>query len=313
MKRAYRRSPRGEWGRADLQDDADPWKLSARTKRDLELKPEIQRVFAENFEVYGARKVWRQTVRENFNVARCTVERPMADLGLHGVIRGKPNGTVVQDKATLCLLERVNRAFHAPGPFIAVASCSIRARGLNSLHPLYRAFGGRRHREPAVGSVGHSYDNALADSISDLYRPKSFIAEERYYAMLEEPAGPRDSNLTVSGKPGAVHSEGNAKGQAHSSIPPCQSSFSLSGQKHLHPPAPKIAAVDSGLHCCNPLKRGPPARRHRQRCTHPGSSVLATHAGRRDRGIAQSTGISGRGSFHRIRMAADIRKIAPST
>ena len=30
----------------------DPAKLSARAKRDLELKPAIERVFAENFEVY---------------------------------------------------------------------------------------------------------------------------------------------------------------------------------------------------------------------------------------------------------------------
>ena len=78
---------------------ADSEKLSARAKQDLELKPEIKRVFAENFEVYGARKVWRQMLREGFTVARCTVERLMADLGLHGVIRGKPIRTTVQDKA----------------------------------------------------------------------------------------------------------------------------------------------------------------------------------------------------------------------
>jgi transposase InsO family protein len=68
----------------------DPAKLSAQARRDMALKPEITRVFAENFEVYGARKVWRQLVREGFGVARCTVERLMADLGLQGVIRGKP-------------------------------------------------------------------------------------------------------------------------------------------------------------------------------------------------------------------------------
>ena len=95
---------------------ADPEKLSARAKRDLKLKPEIERVFAENFEVYGARKVWRQMVREGFTVARCTVERLMADLGLHGVIRGKPVRTTVQDKAAPCPLDRVNRVFHAPAP-----------------------------------------------------------------------------------------------------------------------------------------------------------------------------------------------------
>jgi putative transposase len=39
-------------------------------------------VFAENFAVYGARKVWRQLGREGFNVARCTVERLMKDMGV---------------------------------------------------------------------------------------------------------------------------------------------------------------------------------------------------------------------------------------
>jgi len=64
----------------------DPEKLSARAKRDLALKPEIERVFAENFEVYGARKVWRQMLRDGFAVARCTVERlvqPSPAAGAH--------------------------------------------------------------------------------------------------------------------------------------------------------------------------------------------------------------------------------------
>jgi putative transposase len=69
---------------------ADPTKLSARAKRDDALRPEIRRVFKENFEVYGARKVWRQLGREGIPVARCTVERLRADLGLQGAIRGKP-------------------------------------------------------------------------------------------------------------------------------------------------------------------------------------------------------------------------------
>lgn len=41
----------------------DPARLSARAKRDLELKPEVARVFAENYEVYGVRKVWRPQIR----------------------------------------------------------------------------------------------------------------------------------------------------------------------------------------------------------------------------------------------------------
>jgi putative transposase len=93
---------------------ADPEKLSARAKRDLALKPEIERVFAENFEVYSVREVWRQMVREGFGVSRCTVERLMSDLGLYGVIRGKPLRTVVQDKAAPCPRDNVNLVFHAP-------------------------------------------------------------------------------------------------------------------------------------------------------------------------------------------------------
>jgi len=34
---------------------ADPAKLSARARRDMALQPEIARVFAQNFEVYGVR------------------------------------------------------------------------------------------------------------------------------------------------------------------------------------------------------------------------------------------------------------------
>jgi len=91
-------------------------KLSARARRDLALKPEIARVFAENFEVYGVRKVWRQLGREGFSVARCAVARLMKSMGLQGVIRGKPVKTTVQDKAAPCPLDRVNRQFHAPAP-----------------------------------------------------------------------------------------------------------------------------------------------------------------------------------------------------
>jgi putative transposase len=78
-----------------------------RAKRDLALKPEIERVFAENFEVYGARKVWRQLNREGVAVARCTVERLMTDLGLQGVIRGKPVRTTMQDKAAACPQDQI--------------------------------------------------------------------------------------------------------------------------------------------------------------------------------------------------------------
>ena len=95
---------------------ADPAKRSARAKRDAALKPEVRRVFDDNFQVYGVRKVWRQLRRENHDVARCTVERLMRDMGLRGAIRGKPVRTTVSDKAAPCPLDHVNRQFRAPRP-----------------------------------------------------------------------------------------------------------------------------------------------------------------------------------------------------
>jgi putative transposase len=94
----------------------NPEKLSERTKRDIVLQADIRRMFAENFEVYGARKVWRQLRREGGDVARCTVQRLMRTIGLQGVVRGKPIKTTISDKATPCPLDRVNRQFQAPGP-----------------------------------------------------------------------------------------------------------------------------------------------------------------------------------------------------
>ena len=69
---------------------ADPSRLPSRAKSDAELQVEIRRVFEENLRVYGVRKVWHQLRREGVRVARCTVTRLMRDMGLAGVIRGKP-------------------------------------------------------------------------------------------------------------------------------------------------------------------------------------------------------------------------------
>ena len=269
---------------AHVAKRADPEKLSLRAKRDAVLLPEVARVFAQNFEVYGARKVWRQLVREGLGVARCTVERLMADLGLQGVIRGKPVRTTISDKAAPCPLDHVNRQFKAPRPntlwvsdFTYVATWSgvvyvafvidayarrivgwrasrtahasfvldALEQALHERRPVHR--GGLVHHsdrgsqyvsikyterlaqagvEPSVGSVGDSYDNALAETINGLYKAevihrrgpwRSFEAvefatlewvdwfnnrrllapignippveaEKRYYAMLDEPA-----------------------------------------------------------------------------------------------------------------------------
>ena len=207
---------------------ANPQRLSTRAKTDLALKPQITRVFKENFEVYGVRKVWRQLKRERFVIARCTVERLMQEMGLHGVIRGKLLRTTFSDKAALCPLDRVNRQFHAPAPnrlwvsdftyvstwsgFVYVAfvidvyaryivgwrvSRTAHAgfvldaleqaihdrRPINSSGLIHHSDRGSQYLsikyterlaeagiEPSVGSIGDSYDNALAETINGLYK-----------------------------------------------------------------------------------------------------------------------------------------------
>ena len=101
---------------AHVASRRDPARLSERTRRDGVLKTEIDRVFEDNFGVYGVRKVWRQMKREGFDVARCTVARLMKAQGLQGVIRGTPVRTTVSDKAAPCPLDLVNRQFRAPRP-----------------------------------------------------------------------------------------------------------------------------------------------------------------------------------------------------
>ena len=93
-----------------------PDRLPKRARRDEALKPEIQRVWTENFQVYGARKVWRQLKREGFGVARCTVERLMGVLGLQGAVRGKPCKTTIPDDAADRPADLVNRQFTAERP-----------------------------------------------------------------------------------------------------------------------------------------------------------------------------------------------------
>jgi transposase InsO family protein len=206
----------------------NPELRSDRAKRDAALIPEVQRVFNENFEVYGVRKVWRQMRREDFDVARCTVERLMKRLGLKGVIRGKPIRTTIANPAAPCPLDHVNRQFKATRPnelwvsdftfvstwqgFVYVAfiidvfarrivgwRASSTPRTDFVLDALEQALYERRPQvgnrlvahsdrgsqytsiryterlaeagiEPSVGSVGDSYDNALAETINGLYK-----------------------------------------------------------------------------------------------------------------------------------------------
>src|SRR5690606_37985010 len=97
--------------------EADAALRSARGRRDDALREEIRRVWEENFEVYGARKVWRQLKREGTAVARCTVERLMGGMGLSGAVRGRRfKTTTVPDGAAERPRDLVEREFTVERP-----------------------------------------------------------------------------------------------------------------------------------------------------------------------------------------------------
>lgn len=205
---------------------------SASVRRDEELCEHIARVHAENhFGVYGARKVWLQMNREGVPVARCTVERLMKHLGLHGVQRGKVKRTTIADPGAARPTDLVNRQFAPLAPnrlwvadityvstwsgwvYVTFVTDAYARRVLgwrtgtsmtaqlvldaveHAIWTRGRAgtpdVGGVIHHTDAgsqytsirfgerlteagiaasVGSVGDSYDNALAETINGLYK-----------------------------------------------------------------------------------------------------------------------------------------------
>src|SRR2546423_15497975 len=73
---------------------------SIRARRDEWLATEIARVHADNYGVFGARKVWLVLHRQGIAVAPCTVERVMRQRGLRGAVRGRARpATVAHQRA----------------------------------------------------------------------------------------------------------------------------------------------------------------------------------------------------------------------
>ena len=94
-----------------------PDEESPRRQRDECCKHEIRRVWEENHEVYGARKVWWQLLREGFQIARCTTERLMKVMGLRGVTCGRTaKRTTIASPNDSRPLDLVKRAFYANRP-----------------------------------------------------------------------------------------------------------------------------------------------------------------------------------------------------
>ena len=89
---------------------------TGRDRRDAFLVNEIRRVHRAHYGVYGARKVWLSLNREGIVVARCTVERLMRHLGLHGVVRGKVKRTTIADRTARLPEDLVQRRFAPAAP-----------------------------------------------------------------------------------------------------------------------------------------------------------------------------------------------------
>ncbi|WP_369699501.1 IS3 family transposase [Thalassobium sp. R2A62] len=211
---------------AHLAVEDDPDKASDRAKRDAELRAEMKRIWDDNQSVYGARKLWHAMRREGYDLAHCTVERLMRDIGIEGVRRGKKVKTTWADKALPCPMDRVNRQFRATMPnqlwvsdftyvstwqgFVYVAfvidtfankivgwraSRSQQTqfvldaleqalyerwpseslihhsdRGSQYLSIKYTERLADAGLEPSVGTVGDSYDNALAETMFGLFK-----------------------------------------------------------------------------------------------------------------------------------------------
>jgi len=211
---------------AHKECEANPRLRSCRAKRAAWLTVQIRRVRAENFDVYGARKVWRQLHREGIVVARCTVARLMRAIVLQGAVRGRAFTTTTRGDGAARPSDLVNREFVATRPnelwvadltyvatwrgFVYVAfvidvyarrivgwrvCSSLRTdialdaleqalyarpaidqlvhhsdRGTQYLSIRYTDRLAESGIEPSVGSVGDSYDNALAESVIGLYK-----------------------------------------------------------------------------------------------------------------------------------------------
>ncbi|GLI03964.1 putative transposase for insertion sequence element IS986/IS6110 [Phytohabitans aurantiacus] len=89
---------------------------SARSRRDSELTEMIKQIHAENYGVYGARKIWHELRRRGVPVARCTVERLMRAAGLRGLLRDKSPRTTRPAPETDRPRDLVKRDFTATAP-----------------------------------------------------------------------------------------------------------------------------------------------------------------------------------------------------
>ncbi len=90
--------------------------LSHRAKRDEELKVLIKTIWEDNYCCWGVKKVWRSLLNKNEDVARCTVQRLMKEMGLRGLVRGKSKHTTIAGGNARRPEDLVKRSFSANTP-----------------------------------------------------------------------------------------------------------------------------------------------------------------------------------------------------
>ena len=73
-------------------------------------------IYDGNFRCYGARKIWLKLRQDGHDVARCTVERLMRELGLRGAVRGKTRRTTIVDPSAARAKDLVSRRFRLLAP-----------------------------------------------------------------------------------------------------------------------------------------------------------------------------------------------------
>jgi putative transposase len=200
---------------------------SARSIRDAVLKVTILALWKANYEVYGARKMWKALARAGEGVGRDHVARLMGELGMAGVRRGRSVRTTRPDASAARAADLVARRFVAERPnrlwvtdltYVAtwagtVYVCFIvdvfsrrivgwraatnmrtemvldalemarwargtRLEGLVCHSDAGSQFTSIRYGErlaeigavASIGSIGDSYDNALAETVNGLYK-----------------------------------------------------------------------------------------------------------------------------------------------
>lgn len=217
---------------------------SARALSDSLLIPEIQRVHAENFSVYGIRKMWHAMNREGFHIGRDKTARLMKLAGVSGRRRGRTPLTTISPKAPDHRPDLVRRNFCAQAlgrlwvadityvrtlsgfaytafvvdvfsrKIVGVATRSTMRTDALPMEALEHALttAGRIHGNqlihhsdrgsqyvslkystalaesgirPSVGTVGDSYDNALAETVNGLYKAELIHAQGPWTSVGE--------------------------------------------------------------------------------------------------------------------------------